>query len=423
MKLTSFGLRPLSLVGAPLATSRTPLATRLFRPQIHRPCQPSLGRRTFLTTTIADPGFLSVIPANLIAGLSHAGLPWLIAIPLSALTIRTLFIYPRYQLLRRKNQAKAAMLQPLVDAQISNANLRRTWDEGSRFVGLDWTSQLRRRRQISKLKNSIQRKIETEFNIPTFNWMSRIVPILILLAASEGLRRLCGSDRGLLSMLLGPLRPLLTKIAALFKGRADMSIQVEEDDRLDDRQDGTSTFAHAHSVADSGFLATRDDFATVTWFQESLKTTGFSWCQDLTAPDPQKILPAVFSATFFASVWFNPGQKDAGNFYATDASNMAGNDASSRSTKPRRTFWQKVYLGIAALSIFPAVQMPCALLWYFMSNIIVSRLQTSHLLRRIPIIPPPVGCAQRPLMSTRSDKLDIAKIGLRPQNPARRFRA
>ncbi|KAF2155535.1 hypothetical protein K461DRAFT_290557 [Myriangium duriaei CBS 260.36] len=385
----------------------------------HQPCV----RRGLLTTALADPGILSALPANLMAGLYETGIPWLVVFPLSALAIRSIFIYPRYQRQRRINQTRAAMLQPLVDAEISNAMLRERWSKQSRFTGIGGlVQQVQRRRAISKFRSTIVKQLEEDFNTPTWPWISRIIPLLILLAVSEGVRRLCGSKDGLLSILGGPFQRIIawiaTPVTSLASGLWSFTFARTASTQPDSPTlDATLNIAdhdHAQTPAHENsqtlvqklfgtFFERADFYESSTWTQTSLRSAGFSWCQDLTAPDPYKILPAIFSATFFASIWFNPGTPKEGNFYSDESPKQAA-------PKPKRTLLQKVFLGIAALSIFPAMNMPCALLWYFISNIAVSRLQMGRLMSKFPVLHPPVACKRPPMMASRSDRLDFEPL-------------
>ncbi|GAM82962.1 hypothetical protein ANO11243_009480 [Dothideomycetidae sp. 11243] len=366
------------------------------------------------------------------AGMAETGVPWLVVLPLSAFMIRSALIYPRFQRDRRKNLVKLAMLQPLVDAEISVENLKKDWSKPSRFVGLDFYVQRQHRRKIARLRNRIQDRFEREFKAPTYRWASKIVPVLILLTVSEGVRRLCGAHSGLLTILTGPFHPYIAWAAepvvdlvsrlVSFSTKSESQPEAQSEHDLE-HLDGTSAGATDHQsnllespASTSGteslfgtFLEQKIDFLTSSWAQDSMRTAGFAWCKDLTATDPYKILPFLFSGTFFASIWFSPGATDAGNFYSEQQNSATSTHDTPAKAKPKRTFWQKVFLGLSAVSVFPAMTMPCAMLWYFIGNIAVSRIQMARLVQRYPIHPPPAACTRRPMMSSKLDQLNMKK--------------
>ena len=358
-----------------------------------QPC----SRRGILTTTLSDPGFLAALPANLMAGIHEVGLPWLVALPLSAVAIRTAFIYPWFQKARRRNQAKLAMMHSLVDAEVSQTMTSRMMDPSFRERAKSPFAAILQKREATKTRTAIQRRLEKEYKAPTRPWSSKIVPVLILLTVSEAVRRFCGSERGLLGILCGPFQPVIEWIAKPVNGIIAYFTGPSIDDvhDTDPSVDGTSD--SVLKATPQSFMQRRDDFQTATWTQQSMRTAGLPWCRDLVAPDPYKILPVLFSATFFASIWFSPGAEPPQNFYGSSPQ-----QSPQKTTKPKRTFWQKVFLGLSVVSVIPAIQMPCALLVYFISNIAVNRLQTAWLLRIFPIIWPPLACAQRPTILSRT---------------------
>ncbi|KAF2222212.1 hypothetical protein BDZ85DRAFT_265073 [Elsinoe ampelina] len=362
------------------------------------------AKRGLLTTTLSDPGMLSMLPANIMTALHATGMPWIVTLPATALLIRSTLVYPIVRR-RRKNLTKLALLQPLVDARISHRVLSDQWAQSSKFKSSQiFGDKDRATRNIRFARHIEEIRLERYFRIPTARYTSKVVPILILLAVSEGVRRVCGMDRGLLSILFGPFQPYIEKVLTSVRNATQMEVTVG-------REGETRTELFGHTIE-----MMYKDFHADTWMQPSMREGGLPWCPDLTQPDATHVLPVVFSATFFASVWFSPKEVKRGSFYSQSESSgtqsgPSGKPADTSSNdKPRRTFWQKFMLGMAVVSLVPAWNMPTALVWYFISNMAVSRLQTRHLNMKFPITVPPLACKTRARMMSATDKLDLRPV-------------
>ncbi|KAG8623162.1 hypothetical protein KVT40_008138 [Elsinoe batatas] len=362
------------------------------------------AKRGLLTTTLSDPGLLSILPANIMTALHTTGLPWIVTLPATALLIRSTLVYPTVRR-RRKNLTKLALLQPLVDARISHKVLSDQWAQASKFKSSQYFGDKpRATRNIRRARHAEEIRLERYFRIPTDRVLSKVVPILILLAVSEGVRRVCGMDRGLLSILFGPFQPYIEKVLTSVMNATQIEVTV-------DREGETRTELFGHTIE-----MMYNDFHADTWMQPSLREEGLPWCPDLTQPDATHVLPVVFSATFFASIWFSPKEVKRGSFYSQSESSgtqsgPSGKPADTDSNdRTRRTFRQKFMLGMAVVSIVPAWNMPTALVWYFIFNMAVSRLQTRHVNMRFPITVPPLACKTRARMMSTTDKLDLRPV-------------
>lgn len=120
------------------------------------------------------------------------------------------------------------------------------------------------------------------------------------------------------------------------------------------------------------------------WFDPTMTTEGLWWCPDLTASDPTLFLPVLFSTTFFASIYFSPRLSGGG-----------GVNGSGTATG-KATNMQRIGMTVAMLSIVPALQMPVALLLYYIANIGVSAVHTRWLAYTVPVRPVPTAC-RRPI--------------------------
>lgn len=129
-------------------------------------------------------------------------------------------------------------------------------------------------------------------------------------------------------------------------------------------------------------VSTVADNVNSPWFDPSMMTEGFSWCQDLTVSDPTLVLPVMFSSVFFANFYFGP--------------RIAGASTTAAGQAPKATNAQRIGMTIAMLSIFPALKMPAGLLLYFIANILTTNLQMRWLAFTKPVHPAPGAC-KRPI--------------------------
>ena len=172
---------------------------------------------------------------------------------------------------------------------------------------------------------------------------------------------------------------------------------------------------------------------TNPWFQPSLQTEGLFFCPDLTKRDESMILPFLFIGSFAASILFAPRADTAvpseGDTPASTLPSLndppektatknelfpglkkndtpastppASKDLPKKSDTKNELFsglnnMQRLFL-TATIFIFPsALQMPSALLLYFISNIGIGALQTRMLARQIPVRAAPRTC-RRPV--------------------------
>ncbi|KAH0337696.1 hypothetical protein KCU81_g7973, partial [Aureobasidium melanogenum] len=339
--------------------------------------------------------------------LNATGLPWFAAIPLSAVVIRSLVIYPVFQKPLRERLVDRAATQPLVDAHMSivRRKLDRTFRRDS-----PW-------RRINLAINAFHRRghlAVTMFD-RKFNFGHRTMMFMTTILASDGLRRIMGAKEGLLKFILGPLDWTVSWLipdapknqssgeAAEAVSANSSSNELPDQASIDatgvptsapdvlsstePAQDAAAELAQEASSAVAGHVNS-------VWFDPTLLTGGFSWCSDLTAADPTLILPVIFSSTFFASIYFAP--RVQGTVTTT------GSKSESERAKP--TNMQRIMMTVAMFSIIPALQMPAGLLLYFISNMVTNNLQSRWLTYTKPIYPAPTAC-KRPVRMQRTKEI------------------
>ena len=362
-----------------------------------------------ITGAMDASGVVALFPATAMETLHAVGLPWYAVFPMSAVLIRSLFVFPLFQKPLRTRATERITLQPIVDANMSvmRRNLVKKHmspvQERWKMILGRWT-----------LNRHYSRYI---FRHPRLS-IQRGLSFFTLIAVSDSIRRLCGHKEGLLKLLLGPLdwtlswiipssidaaapkepvsqsvQPPPSSPAAISSGEDLQSLHDPAHETLSNHHDtvpewnAADTVASdpapfepvAHGAAESVTQANSPSLPLATdspWFEPSLLTDGMSWCPDLTAADPTLVLPVLFSTSFFASIYFSP---------------RIGGERGGKATN-----LQRIVMTIAMLSIIPALKMPVALLLYFISNIWVSALQTRWLSYTVPGKPVPLAC-KRPV--------------------------
>ncbi|CAD0097186.1 unnamed protein product [Aureobasidium vineae] len=348
------------------------------------------------------PDYVALMPVTCLDSLHSIGLPWFAAIPLSAILIRSLLIYPLFQRPLREKLVARAQLQPLVDANMSITKrilYRRTTKGTQKSMAHKLNLTLESWRTRNRVRIAMFERSRL-YGHRFFMFMTTIV-------VSDGLRRMMGAKEGLLKFVLGPLDWTLSwlvpsSLTETSPGEAEVSpaspvSNPVTNTGLDDldpwstgvpqglsatetAQDATSGLAQEASTAVAGHLNS-------AWFDPSLLTEGFSWCPDLTASDPTMVFPLIFSSTFFASIYFAPRIQGT----------VTGSKVDERA---KSTNGQRIMMTVAMLSIIPALHMPTGLLLYFISNMVTNNLQSRWLTYTKPIHPAPTAC-KRPVRMQR----------------------
>lgn len=360
---------------------------------------------------------VDLLPVACMQAIHSTGLPWFAAIPVSAVLIRSLFVYPLFQKPLREKLVDRAQVQPLQDARMAIIK-RETMRKNSR----DELPTVRKFKLFVESWYIRARLQENLFDRGRFG--HRFAMFLTTIWVSDSLRKMMGARDGLLKFILGPLDwtvswfapSVLTeptpgealKTASTTPAPNQVTTQ-ELSDRSHfptgneaiqsptDTKDFWSPAGTAQNVAQDAATQVAEETSTTVathvnsvWFDSSLLTEGFSWCPDLTASDPTMILPIVFSSSFFASIYFAPRIQGAAS--------ATGTDPAPERAKP--TNGQRIMMTIAMLSIIPALQMPAGLLLYFLSNMVTNNVMSRWLAYTKPIHPAPTAC-KRPVRMQR----------------------
>jgi inner membrane protein COX18 len=366
--------------------------------------------------------YVDLLPVACMQAVHSTGLPWFAAIPVSAVLIRSLFVYPMFQKPLREKLVDRAQVQPLQDARMSivRRELMRTnsRDEPS-FV---------RKFKLLMYSWEIRYKLQGALFDRQFPFGHRFAMFLTTIWVSDSLRKLMGAKDGLLKFILGPLDWTVSWFApsalteptpgeALKTASTTPAPNQATTQELSDRSQfptgneaiqfptdtkdfwspaGTAQNAAQNAAQDAATQVAEETSTAVAphvnsvWFDSTLLTEGFSWCPDLTASDPTMILPIVFSSSFFASIYFAPRIQGAAS--------ETGTDSAPERAKP--TNGQRIMMTIAMLSIIPALQMPAGLLLYFLSNMVTNNFMSRWLAYTKPIHPAPTAC-KRPVRMQR----------------------
>jgi inner membrane protein COX18 len=372
--------------------------------------------------------YVDLIPVACMEAVHSTGLPWFAALPVTAVLIRSLFVYPMFQRPLRDKLVNRAQIQPLQDARMSvlRRTLMRTTAR-NKPVG----------RQALLIVQSWRTRIRLQWSLfDEVQFGHRFMMFLTTIWVSDSLRKLMGAKDGLLKFVLGPLDWTLSwlvpstlteanpqeavKTASANSAPAQVTTQESIDHfqfptgdqaiqfptNTKDFWSNTESAQNAvHDAAQETAQNAAQDAAThvapetstavadhvnSVWFDPTLLTEGFSWCPDLTASDPTMILPILFSSSFFASIYFAPRIQGAAS--------TTGTDSAPERAKP--TNGQRIMMTIAMLSIIPAVKMPAGLLLYFLSNMIANNFMSRWLAYTKPIHPAPTAC-KRPVRMQR----------------------
>jgi mitochondrial inner membrane protein COX18 len=275
-------------------------------------------------------------------------LPWAFTIPLSALLIRLTLTLP-ITLHNRHAIQQRLDLQPLVAAwshEIRRANHRKIGHlEPARFIRYTEQDIRAKRNEIYKRWGCGQWK----------NFLSLVqLPIWLLMV--ETLREICGTHKGILGLFMPS--------AAARQNDLEAAPELA-----------------AAGVAEAGVgaeLVSDSIVEAVVPVEPTLASEGMLWFTDLTAPDPLLLLPFMLSGTMFLNIY--SGQKRG----------VPG----VMLTPGRRRIMRA--LGLVALVAGPlTLQMPTAMLLYWMSSGVMGYVQGLLIDVYMPIRPPVRPCGPR----------------------------
>ncbi|KAK6347593.1 Cytochrome c oxidase assembly protein cox18, mitochondrial [Orbilia javanica] len=309
------------------------------------------ARRSFTTPTTIEP--LLTTTSSLIINLqSTTNLPWLLTIPLVALTVRTCITLP-FTVYSHKRTLKQLTLAPIIHAW-SSIYRRKVAKEvfpndpstpkeliGKKVYNTPetWTKEVLRRTKEKRVE------LYRKFGCQYWKGFVGLVQIPVWVLASVSVRRVTGVGG--------------------WEAPIDISKRAREMSELQ-AEEGVSTVLPPSPVMENGM-----DEVTVR-VREAMQTGGIDgWFVDLLQPDPYMILPIVFSLTLFTNVM----------------------SATARASK-EPTGWRKglrnALMGIS-LAAFPlTIGSPAVLLLYWITSGAYSLIQNAVI---HTVLPPPKSVA------------------------------
>ena len=261
-----------------------------------------------------------------------SGLPWVASLSLGALTLRTVFTTPLSLYSRRVLQQQAA-LKPLLQA----------WKHKITHQVMAESRSLGPYECEKRIKSAVRKKgteLYKRWKCPSWKLWLPVGQIPVFLVAIETIRRMCGTHEGLLGLAVKQFRPSSEVAPETTRAEAVDSLRAT---------DGTAVS-----------------------MEDSFSWEGGLWFHDLLAPDPLLILPFILSGTLLASI-------SVGTW--------------SRLDKERQSVFQRRLsnsLKVIALLMVPAtLQVPSAMLVYWISSSFFALCQAVLLDRLMPLQRPP----------------------------------
>lgn len=282
---------------------------------------------------------------------STTGLPWYTILPLSALSVRLLLTLPT-TLITRKSTQQQLDLHPLLLSW--SHQIRRDIKQNAPHLGP--VEAVRAEQKQLRIK---RRELFSRWNCGYWKMWLSLLQLPVWLVVMETVRGMCGAGKGLLGIMLGSgqeaAAAATTKMVVSATG-AEISI-------------------------DAGHLAAQvavEDAARNALFEPSIATEGMLWFSDLSAPDPMLLLPFILSGSMLLNLM--PSSRKA--LHGTTQTPLA-----RRLTN---------ILRVVALLIGPmTLQMPSAMLLYWISSSLMAFVQSIIISKVMPLRPPVQACRTR----------------------------
>ncbi|MCJ1469677.1 hypothetical protein MMC07_008313 [Pseudocyphellaria aurata] len=288
---------------------------------------------------------VGVVHSALIGIHSFTGLPWVISIPCFALVTRTLLVSPITLYLQKVNCRKAS-LKPVSLAWIHAIRVKVQQEHGRK--GPKACQQ-----EVMKMHRRKMNEIDKRHGVQLWRNLLSFVQVPLFLLVVETLRKMCGAKKGLLGLVTSEVPQEYQSVIE--------AIPLEQ------------------AIA-------QDDGEELFSFEESFANEGALWFPDLLVPDPLMILPFVLSGSLFLSISYQ----------------------ASRSKDRSQSKWGGRFLNgmrvIALVSGPFTLQVPSAMLLYWISSTLFGLGQVVLMQRYMPAKPPPIPCKtrdQRVLLGTR----------------------
>ncbi|KAK3060395.1 hypothetical protein LTS18_008633 [Coniosporium uncinatum] len=335
-------MRPRSLLSLP-PTLRTIIYGQRIR-SFH-----ATSARRFSANDALDG--LMTLPHSMLTNIHDAtGLSWLYVLPISALLIRALIIFPMFSIPARRVSQRRLDITPLVSAWTRSISNRMRSDMAS---GKEKASKVRA--QIFWETRKKKKELAVRHRCTNIRQFIVLGQIPIFLTMAECIRLMSGARQSILGTAANAMSP----------------------------KAGEAVDARFDKVVDGTVAAKRE-----LWFEPSMTTDGALWIPDLTMADPHYILPAAVSALMFTSIYNQ--SKPPTSATADDKKDLKQEKATGR------TALRSVLLGVSLL-VFPlTLEFPAAVMVYWFGSTASAIVFNQIIDRQLPLKAPPRMC-KRPL--------------------------
>lgn len=400
-----------------------------------------LQSRPFSSTPSRKLSFIDVAvagPNAVLSGIHSLGVPWWAAIPLSAVFARGVLGYYVGSKPDRKVTMTRTYLSPLINAK---ADLIRntTYIDELRAAQESRAGRLGKSLQAMIVEFKVSRlavdQIAKPYGAPNITGR-RLFNFVILIAFSETIRMKSGCREGLLSLVLRPFEwvggffspesfPKPAESAA--KDPAEilaekLAAQQQAAEAQQSAQGVTSRASEILSGQDVSGI-TQTSAAQIEslsngagpYFDPSMLTEGMAWFQNLGLPDSTGALPSLLGLTMLSAAILRPSTahaasakkatKDEDVSADPDTDENATSHAQFHKNETRISRFEKAFkmdfrkrfgVWISLLFAFAAMNMPAAILLYFIPSAAIGWLQNRWLDIKYPL-PQPIQKCKRPM--------------------------
>ncbi|KAK5127333.1 hypothetical protein LTR85_006672 [Meristemomyces frigidus] len=364
---------------------------------------------------------------------STAGLPWYAVLPTAAILVRGMLVYYLSALPARRAAQVQSSLVPLASARTLHKLNNPAAQQREQVLPAPLKPLSRMIRAFWE-RNVELHRLGKQFGAPKFHPRG-VLNFGMLIAFTEAIRMKCNSREGLLPLVLSPFEAVARTLYPDRYPAAPVAPEASAEPDEEALQAATTADEDGMTSIDLSRLRGAEEPSThvySAYFDPTLKDEGFSWCMDLTAPDPTLLLPTALALTMATNIIFRPtaGRPKTSSppplaSHATPTSTQLpvalpgaydqhtttpitstpGAPDAPPSPDPRGvlakylppiTNLQRIGLCITILFWFAALKMPAAILLYFVPSLIVGALQRRWLDRKVPVLPPVQPC-RRPL--------------------------
>lgn len=241
-------------------------------------------RRTLFTESVqaAVQGTQAII----LGAHAYSGLSWSVVIPLIAVSVNAVFRLP-FSAYNQKLLQRRKRVEPLMQAW--NAKVKKD------VIITERTDPAKAKPVVEKRLKTVQKRVYAALGLQQWRFYLTITTFPVWLLALDGIRRVCGGQKGVLLGLLTGEKSLDADSAA---GQAaagagsPAATTVATPTTGDSIVQGVSAAVDT-SVTDVASAASTVVGPTTTALDPSLATEGALWFTDLTAADPYHILPVA----------------------------------------------------------------------------------------------------------------------------------